>query len=169
MQRHAQNSHAYKYFGCELLNFINVVAQICFMNAFIGEDFMLYGIYVIFFDQRAHPNMTNSMKQVFPTITKCTFFTYGPSGTQENYEGLCILTENVDNERIYIFLWFRFYLLAIINGVVVLYRIALLASPGLRLSTFRPWSLMNLSDDTNWYTNSYKLEIGFCYMDSGKT
>ncbi|AAS90271.1 innexin Vnx-b17 [Ichnoviriform fugitivi] len=148
MQLHAQNSYAYKYFGCELLNFVNVVAQICFMNAFIGEDFLLYGIYVTFFNQEAaHPNMTNPMKRVFPTITRCTFHKYGPSGSLENYEGLCILPENVVNEKIYIFLWFWFYVLAIISGIVVLYRIALLASPALRLYMFRKTCLMNFPDD----------------------
>lgn len=91
--------------------------------------------------------MTNPMKQVFPTITQCTFHEYGASGSLENYEGLCILTENVVNERIYICLWFWFYVLAIISGIVVLYRIALLASPALRLYMFRTSCLMNLSED----------------------
>lgn len=142
MQLHAQNSYAYKYFGCELLNFINVV-----MNAFIGEDFVLYGIYITFFDQKAHPNMTNPMKQVFPTITKFTFHKYGPSGTRENYERLSILTVNVINERFYVFLWFWFYILAVISGIVVLYRIALLASPRLRLFIFQSWGNINLCED----------------------
>lgn len=165
MQLHTQNFYAYEYFGCELLNFINVVGQICFMNAFIGKDFVLYGIYVIFFDQKAHPNMTNPMKQVFPTITKCTFYKYGASGTQENYEGLCILTENVINERIYIFLWFWFYVLAIISGIVVLYRIALLAFPALRLSILRACSFMNLSEDVQLVHE--QLQIGDWFLLHG--
>lgn len=165
MQLHGQNSYAYKYFSCELLNFINVVGQICFMNAFIGNDFVLYGIYVIFFDQTAHPNTTNPMKQVFPTITKCTFYEYGPSGTRENYEGLCILTGNVVNERIYVFLWFWIYVLAIISGIVVLYRIALLASPTLRLSKFRTWSLMDLPHDVQLVHE--QLQIGNWFLLHG--
>lgn len=147
IQLHKQDFYAYKYFGCELLNFINVVGQISFMNVFIGEDFVLYGIYVLLFDQKAHPNTVNPMKQLFPTITKCTFKKYGPSGTVENYEGLCILTENVVNERIYIFLWFWFYVLAFVSATVVVYRIALLVSPALRLVIFRSWSLMNLPQE----------------------
>lgn len=158
MQLHAQDSYAYKYFACELLNCINVVAQICFMNAFIGEDFVLYGIYAIFLHQKTQPNVMNPMKQVFPTLTKCTFYQYGPSGTQQNFEGLCILTENVVNERIYIFLWFWFYLLAIISAMVVLYRVALLTSPALRLSMFRSWSLMNRPEDVELVNE--KLHIG---------
>ena len=39
-------------------------------------------------------------------MTKCTFHKYGPSGTVENKDGLCILAQNIINEKIYIFLWF---------------------------------------------------------------
>ena len=36
---------------------------------------------------------------------------YGPSGTIENKDGLCVLPLNIINEKIYVFLWFWFVFL----------------------------------------------------------
>ena len=46
------------------------------------------------------------MAKVFPKLTKCTFHKYGPSGTIEIKDGLCVLPLNILNEKIYILLWF---------------------------------------------------------------
>ena len=46
------------------------------------------------------------MAKVFPKVTKCTFHKYGPSGTIEIRDGLCVLPLNILNEKIYILLWF---------------------------------------------------------------
>ena len=39
-------------------------------------------------------------RQVFPKVTKCTFHKYGPSGTVERIDGLCVLPLNIVNEKI---------------------------------------------------------------------
>ena len=44
-------------------------------------------------------------------VAKCTFERFGPSGTIEVFDGLCVLPINIINEKIYIFLWFWFILL----------------------------------------------------------
>ena len=36
---------------------------------------------------------------VFPKMTKCTLNTYGPSGTVQNHDALCVMTVNVLNEK----------------------------------------------------------------------
>ena len=52
-------------------------------------------------------------------ITKCTFHKFGPSGTVEKKDGLCVLPLNIINEKIYVFLWFWFIFLAIVSGIFV--------------------------------------------------
>ena len=79
-------------------------------------------------DQRRDP-----MDAVFPKVTKCTFHTYGPSGTIARHDGLCILALNIINEKIFVFLWFWFVLLAIISGLALVYRIVILSVPSLRV------------------------------------
>ena len=53
-------------------------------------------------------------------MTKCTFHKFGPSGTVQKFDGLCVLPLNIINEKIYVFLWFWFVILAITTGIQVL-------------------------------------------------
>merc|ERR1711884_702205 len=78
-------------------------------------------------DQRVDP-----MARVFPKVTKCTFHKFGPSGTVERFDGLCVLPLNIINEKIYIFLWFWFIIVASITGIFLIYRIAVLFGSGIR-------------------------------------
>ena len=45
-------------------------------------------------------------------ITKCTFHKFGSSGSVQKFDGICVLPLNIINEKIYVFLWFWFLLLA---------------------------------------------------------
>lgn len=73
------------------------------------------------------------MNAVFPKVTKCTFHTYGPSGTINRYDSICILALNIISEKIFVFLWFWFVLLAIVSALAVVYRIFILSMPSLRV------------------------------------
>merc|ERR1719352_382489 len=64
------------------------------------------------------------MTRVFPRMTKCTYKKFGPSGTIENRDALCMLPINVVNEKIYVFLWFWLLLLTIITSLFLIFRLA---------------------------------------------
>ena len=72
------------------------------------------------------------MARVFPKMTKCTFHKFGPSGTVEKFDGLCVLPLNIINEKIYVFLWFWFIVLTVITGMQIIYRLIVLFMPRLR-------------------------------------
>ena len=63
------------------------------------------------------------MVKIFPKVTKCTFHKYGPSGTVEKRDGLCVLPLNIINEKIFIFLWFWLIFLALVTGLYLIFRI----------------------------------------------
>lgn len=155
---HSHNSYAYKYFFCELLNLINVLGQICFMNAFIGEDFVYYGIDIIMFNREPTVGMTDPMERLFPVLTKCRYEMIGPSGTLQNLDGMCTLTQNALNAWIYAFLWFWFYILVITSAFVVICRIVTLVFHSIRLCVSRPSSSVNSGEDINIIFR--KLRIG---------
>jgi hypothetical protein len=58
----------------------------------------------------------------FLQVTKCIFHKYGPSGTIQKHDALCVMALNIVNEKIYTVLWFWFVLLAIISGLGLLWR-----------------------------------------------
>ena len=62
------------------------------------------------------------MDLVFPKATKCTFHKFGPSGTVETFDALCVLPLNIINEKIYVLLWFWFVSLSIVSGLHFVFR-----------------------------------------------
>merc|ERR1719447_1043740 len=63
---------------------------------------MTYGTEVIDFMNMDDANRTDPMMKVFPRVTKCTFHHYGPSGTVNKKDALCILGLNIINDMIYV-------------------------------------------------------------------
>jgi hypothetical protein len=127
------NSYVGKFIFCEVLNLINILTQIYLMDVFLGGQFTTYGTEVWAVSEQPLENRVDPMSKVFPKVTKCTFHKYGPSGTVENKDGLCVLAQNIINEKIYIFLWFWFIILAIWTSIHILLRLVSVASPYGRL------------------------------------
>jgi hypothetical protein len=63
---------------------------------------------------------------VFPKLTKCLFQKYGPSGTIQIHDALCVMALNVVNEKIFMVLWYWFALLALVSGLALLWRFLIL-------------------------------------------
>ncbi|CAG0899696.1 unnamed protein product [Cyprideis torosa] len=129
---HDNNGWAWRFVFCEVLNFINVIWNIRFTDIFLGNQFSKYGAKTLQHMREEYDRRDDPLTTVFPKVTKCTFHTYGPSGTIQRHDSLCVMALNIINEKIYVFIWFWFIILAIITGLSLLYRIALLVSPGLR-------------------------------------
>lgn len=100
------NTYAFGYFLCEALNFINVVGNIFFVDKFLGGAFTTYGTEVIKFSNMIQDTRYDPMIEIFPRVTKCTFRKFGPGGSPQKHDTLCILALNILNEKIYIFLWY---------------------------------------------------------------
>ena len=82
---------------------------------------------------QSDPDMRDDpLNRVFPKVTKCSFQKYGPSGTMEKFDGLCILPLNIINEKIYVLLWFWFVFLITISAIQLIWRILSIISSGTR-------------------------------------
>lgn len=62
------------------------------------------------------------MARLFPKMTKCTIHTFGPAGTVQIHDALCVLPLNVVNEKIFVVLWFWLVFLAGIGCLAIIYR-----------------------------------------------
>lgn len=129
---HLHNTYAAGYFMCEALNFINVVGNIFFVDVFLGGAFLKYGTDVVRYSGLNQENRTDPMIAVFPRVTKCTFHKFGPSGTIQKHDALCVLALNILNEKIFIFLWFWFIFLSVLSGLALLYSTVIVVLPSIR-------------------------------------
>ena len=62
----------------------------------------------------------------------CNIPNIGAAGNEQAHNGLCVLTQNIINEKIYLFLWFWFMFLFTVSIFFVFYRICTLFFPQLR-------------------------------------
>ncbi|XP_050424115.1 innexin inx3-like [Adelges cooleyi] len=149
--RHTHNTYAYRYFLCEVFNMVIIFGNIYITNTFLGGTFLTYGLEILKYNQGhdIHSVDNSPMENVFPKITKCVFYKYGPSGSIQNNDALCILSQNNLNEKIYLFLWFWFIVIAILSNLALLYRFAYIT-----LSVIKRNQLVKMLKFTN---NKYEL------------
>lgn len=126
------NSYSFGYFFCEILNLVNVIVNIIFVDKFLGGAFLTYGTDVINFSNMDQENRSDPMVEIFPRLTKCTFHKYGPSGSIQKHDTLCLLALNILNEKIYIFLWFWFIILAVLSACAIIYSALVVMLPTTR-------------------------------------
>lgn len=126
--------YAFRFFLLEIWNFINVIAQLYFIDFFLDYEFTAYGRDVLSYTGMEHEDRPDPMAKVFPKVTKCTFHLYGPSGTVQLKDGLCVLPLNIINEKIFIMIWFWMIFVAAVTGVFLLYRFATLVATQLRVA-----------------------------------
>lgn len=124
--------YSYTFFACEVLNFINIIGQIFLLDVFLGGEFTTYGASVIAESEIDPEERTDPMSRIFPKVTKCTFKNYGPSGTIQIIDAMCVLPVNIINEKVFIFLWFWYIILATLTGIAILSRLANIISPKVR-------------------------------------
>ena len=77
---------------------------------------------VLDFANKDQEQRLDPMIYVFPRVTKCTFHKFGPSGTISRHDSMCVLSQNIINEKTYIFLWFWFIIMATLLSILVVYR-----------------------------------------------
>lgn len=103
------------------------MAQILLLDWFLTGQFTGYGIAI------ATINGINPMTAVFPKLTKCTYYRFGPSGTLEDRDALCILPLNIVNEKLFLFLWFWLLFLLVVSFYCLVYRIIIIGCPRIRM------------------------------------
>uniref|UniRef100_A0A6M2DL53 Innexin n=1 Tax=Xenopsylla cheopis TaxID=163159 RepID=A0A6M2DL53_XENCH len=130
--------YAIRFVICEILNFANVVGQFFMVNLFLGGKFVNYGPAVSIFLSKnflfdTDVSNNDPMSRIFPKTAKCTLTDYGPSGTKQIKDALCVLPLNIVNEKLYALLWFWFVGLALLSGLALLYRVLVFSCAEVRV------------------------------------
>ena len=108
---------------CEALSLLIVWLVIFLINKFLGGNFYSYGPEVINWQAAEPEERADPISRIFPKMTKCDFYRFGPSGTIINYDALCLLGINILNEKIFLFLWFWLSLVGILGSLLLSLRI----------------------------------------------
>ncbi|GFS48533.1 innexin inx2 [Nephila pilipes] len=146
----------------EIYNLLNVLGQIYLMDVFFGGEFTTYGIDVIKFSNTDQENRIDPMIKVFPRMTKCTFHRFGSSGDVQKHDALCILPINILNEKLYIFLWFWFVILAAMSAGMLVFRFVTILWPAAR--TFMLKYKCGLLDKKDLHVVMSHIKIGDWFL-----
>ena len=77
--KNRNNIYAVQFFFFEILNLVNVLVQINYINKFLGGRFVDYGSQLFQFYNHIDMGI-DPMVEVFPKVTKCQFNRHGPGG-----------------------------------------------------------------------------------------
>jgi len=130
------NLYVYQFIFCEFLNLGNILGQMYLMDVFFAGQFTSYGFSVISLSLSSEAERIDPVARIFPKMTKCTFHKYGSSGTIQTFDGLCVLPINIINEKIFIFLWFWYFLLITWTTIYLSFRVVTLFSKYVRYLIF---------------------------------
>ncbi|CAG2167239.1 unnamed protein product [Oppiella nova] len=130
------NKHNIYFIGyviCEVLNFVNVVGQLVFIDKFMGKTgFKMFKNTLM--DQEMRDD---TLISVFPRTIRCIFHKLGVSGDVQKHSLLCVLPLNSVSERIYIALWLWLVILVVISGITLIYRCFTLILPKIRVTIMK--------------------------------
>lgn len=131
------NRYVYEHYSFQLLNVINIVGQICIMNAFVGDTFGSEGLYGQVFSRQPESRFWNLLHQLFPTILMCSRHDIDPAEKLDHPYDVCIVPQNVINARIYVFIWLLLHAVAIISASVFIYHVFTLFFPSIKCYRLR--------------------------------
>ena len=105
-------------------------------------------------EQRTNPS---PFCQVFPTEVSCTFPKVAPSGNTDDINGLCMLSHNTFNQKMYLILWFWMVtLFCIVLPLHLAYKLCILMCKCSRFGSLLlcKFEFILNTSERNWTLNS---------------
>ena len=123
---HHNNSYFLKYVSCEFMNLILLIANYSATDAFLNGKFASYGKDCLNFyllPKKESMYEPDPFCSTFPTVVRCDYKDVGAAGGSQNHDGLCILSQNIINQKVYLVLWFWYLFLFFISSVHLTFRV----------------------------------------------
>ena len=144
MSKKATRKYFLTFIACEYLNVIIAIVNYLIINSFLSGKFMTYGSDVLnYYMGTALPEeilgktigSVNPMCNAFPTVVSCKTSFAGINTKEDKRNEICILGQNIINQKIYIILWWWFIVLFIASAFMTIYRITTIVLPNSRRAT----------------------------------
>ena len=150
---HLSNNLNRRYFFTfvffECLNLLTAIGSFSMIDQFLSGRFYGYGIDAINFytgkgvyteiktSGGTETVKLNPMCSVFPTIVSCDYQIYGVTGHLDKRSNICILGQNLMNQKIFLIIWIWFMVLFAVTACMILYRLVTLFSEDGRTYTIQ--------------------------------
>lgn len=131
------NGYYMRFLFCDMCNIVNVILNLFLTDRFLNNEFLDYGPRCLSYFRNVSSVPISPLTATFPKLTKCTFHTFGVSGTVQNLDGICVLALNILNEKVYLFLWFWLVGLTIVTIVIFVFRTSLMFISRFRVPLFQ--------------------------------
>jgi len=154
-----------KYFwtfvACEMLNVvIGIVSFLC-INAFLSGQFSTYGADVLNYSSGYKEGKKDPMCSLFPTIVNCETSFFGVTGAKDVKSKICILGQNILNQKIYFLLWLWFMVLFGVSVLVIINRIMCIFVPAFQRQVV---AAHLKSKNANRLTSIERIPLGHDYL-----
>merc|ERR1711923_225673 len=154
-------SYYYSFQFCQLLNIALLATNWVITNKLLGGNFNTYGTDVFGYYSETSSmteyeiensgDLYDPMCNAFPTTTSCTIKYGTASGGTGSTNALCLLSQNIINEKIYLFLWFWFVFMFVVGGAQIVFEFAMFAIPSFRSFIFA----RHARSFGNWHMKRY--------------
>ena len=136
----------------ELLNFLIAIVSFSMIDKFLSGRFFSYGIdsmnYYAGNLQETEIKTSkgtvsvklNPMCSVFPTIVNCDFKFFGVNGNLETRSNICILGQNLMNQKTFLIVWIWFMVLFGVTICQILYRFITLVLVDCQYNTIQQYA-----------------------------
>lgn len=125
--------YAIRFAACEVLNLLCVFLNMFLLHLVIDRFWSRFAPAIGAMLHANRDAWTKHSAAVFPKVAKCEYNEFGPSGSIQHLDFMCVLSLNVLNEKIFAVLWLWMVVLLAVSAVNVLYRCACLSSATLRV------------------------------------
>ena len=141
----------------EILNFVTGVTVFLLTDWFLDQNFSTYGSKTIAYLRGSGETTEvdiggqtksvklNPMCSVFPTSVRCDTTVAGVNGVGDELSDLCILGQNIMNQKIYLVLWIWFVVLFSVSACMIVYRVLTCILPGFQRKEIQGY--LKSSDD----------------------
>merc|ERR1711971_1296049 len=176
--RSEMNWYYFTFVFCEMLNVVLLIVIWSITDQFLSGNFHNYGSEVYGelvtgeYGELAtiEDNQFNVMCNAFPTVISCTFNSTGAGGKGQSKNGVCILSQNILNQKVYLVLWFWYILVLSVGIAQIVFEAIIIAVPAFR-NQLTPgiWASMQMQTSGISLTDNAILEIGLFYTNFAKT
>jgi len=129
------NYLTFLYVVTKIFYLLNIVCQFTLMTAFLGTSYTFYGYNILKDLVQGREWHENGH---FPRVTLCDF-AVRVLGNLQKHTIQCVLVINLFNEKIFIFLWFWFVLIALVTSVSTVIWLLWIILPGRRASSIEKY------------------------------